>query len=120
MRSKRAFTLIELLVVIAIIGLLLAIIMPALKKAKAYAQKINCQSNLHQFGVAMSIYETEYNYNFRNFKTAIGMNNNDLRKHWFWEGGTGDYSHELRPNAIRDVMNAGLLPDNKLFFCPGL
>lgn len=118
MRSKRAFTLIELLVVIAIIGLLLAIIMPALKKAMSYAQKINCQSNLHQFGVAMSIYETEYNYNFRNFKSAELVQ--DKNKHWFWEGGTGDYSHEDKPNAVRDIMNAGLLPDHKIFFCPGL
>lgn len=121
MRSKRAFTLIELLVVIAIIGLLLAIIMPALKKAKSYSQKISCQNNLHQFGIAMSIYESEYNYTFRNFKSAIGMTSAARRKHWFTkEGGTGDYSHEDMPNAVRDIMNAGLLPDRKIFFCPGL
>lgn len=121
MKRKQAFTLIELLVVIAIIGLLLAVVLPSLKKAASYAQKINCQSNLHQFGVAMSVYETDYNYNFRNFDSAINMSSSQLNRHWFWEGGTGDYSHEYRPNVIRDViLKADLVQSHEILFCPGL
>ncbi|MBL7215545.1 MAG: prepilin-type N-terminal cleavage/methylation domain-containing protein, partial [Phycisphaerae bacterium] len=46
MKSKKAFTLIELLVVIAIIGLLMAIIIPALRKVKKQAASIVCLANM--------------------------------------------------------------------------
>lgn len=50
------FTLIELLVVISIIALLVAILMPALGKARAQAQNVICQTNLKQYGIAMYMY----------------------------------------------------------------
>lgn len=53
---KQGFTLIELLVVIAIIALLLAIVVPALSKAKTYAEEILCKSNLHQYHIATELY----------------------------------------------------------------
>lgn len=59
--NKKAFTLIELLVVIAIIALLLSIIMPALGKAKKYAEEILCKSNLHQYSLATEMYANENN-----------------------------------------------------------
>jgi len=59
-KGTRAFTLIELLVVIAIIAILAAILFPVFSQAKQAAKQTSCVSNLHQIGLAIAMYRSDY------------------------------------------------------------
>jgi prepilin-type N-terminal cleavage/methylation domain-containing protein/prepilin-type processing-associated H-X9-DG protein len=87
------FTLIELLCVIAIVGILAAILLPALARSREYARRASCLNNLSQIGLAMHIYAQENNGQFP------------------WSGGHGD-------GQCLVELNPEYVPDQRVFVCP--
>ncbi len=58
-KTRRAFTLVELLVVVSIIALLIAILLPSLKRARNQAKDVKCRANMHQIGISVNYYSAD-------------------------------------------------------------
>jgi prepilin-type N-terminal cleavage/methylation domain-containing protein len=86
-KPSRGFTLVELLVVIAIIGILVALLLPAVQAAREAARRMQCQNNLHQIGIAL------HNYHDANRKFPPGIT---WPNRTFWSGHLLPYM-EQRP-----------------------
>lgn len=78
---RRGFTLIELLVVISIIALLVAILMPALNKAREQAKSAVCKSNLKQWGLIWAMYTDDYEGRYPN-GGQVENSNMGSKGHW--------------------------------------
>jgi prepilin-type N-terminal cleavage/methylation domain-containing protein len=87
MSKRNGFTLVELLVVVSIIALLLAILLPALNRARQTAQGIACTTQLRQFGMAIHLYAQENN----NYLPITWPGNNPQPRYKNWWSALAEY-----------------------------
>jgi len=101
--NKKAFTLVELLVVISIISMLIAILLPALNKAKALAVRVKCASNLKQIHTAMNIYSDDNDNFYPAGDDPVNPPN------WLWMGRGFRLFVEPYLGMEKGAKNAGVL-----------
>lgn len=118
-RPRPAFTLIEVLVVVAIVGLLVALLMPSLSRAREQARLVACKSNLHQLGVSITTYAhptgvIPFGPNVQAIPPMLEDNDGTKAANQIW---TGPQSPALNHMGLGLLMNRALAYP-ELMYCP--
>ena len=127
MKRKQGFTLVELLVVIAIIALLMAVLLPALNKAREQARRVVCASNIKQIGVAMMAYTSDndkmpwYGETYQKVPPANGHDTGTIHPFVVYRDDQryGDpTTGPLIPMRLACLYARNYVSDPKMFYCP--
>jgi prepilin-type N-terminal cleavage/methylation domain-containing protein/prepilin-type processing-associated H-X9-DG protein len=122
LRERNGFTLVELLVVIAIIGVLVALLLPAVQAARESARRMQCSNKLKQLTLALMNYQDVC----KSFP-AQGLPSNNATSHWGWGPMIFPYMElqslydSLNPNSgMAPGSSAGTLPPAQTLFGGGM
>jgi prepilin-type N-terminal cleavage/methylation domain-containing protein len=114
-RRRAAFTLVELLVVIGVIALLMGILLPALSKARASANRVVCLSNVRQLYTGILMYCNDNDGWFPTCAApADGISYAQMNEDWIW----WEANRNLDDSAIAKYLAAGGEKFQKLLRCP--
>lgn len=124
--SRVGFTLVELLVVIGIIAIMIALLMPALNKARRSAQQVACQSNIRQIGMAFLTFAADHRGHLPGIQGAVGPQAE------YWQGDWLGNAYDTAGNPINgdttayfdSIPQGGTLykylgQSGKTLLCPG-
>lgn len=103
-RGLRGFTLVELLVVIAIIGVLIALLLPAVQQAREAARRTECINNLKQLGLALHNYHDTFNVMPPLAILGNGSGNPQAARHYTW---ISLILPQLEQGSLHDQFNFG-------------
>jgi prepilin-type N-terminal cleavage/methylation domain-containing protein/prepilin-type processing-associated H-X9-DG protein len=115
MSKRRGFTLVELLVVIAIIGILVALLLPAVQAAREAARRMSCSNNLKQFALAAHNYHDSHKSFPRYAYRPINPPGPGFRGHWEGYGVSTMMLPYMEQQNIYDQAMAAIVPgqDNR-------
>ncbi|MBP7049826.1 MAG: type II secretion system protein [Phycisphaerae bacterium] len=113
MKDRAGFTLIELLVVIAIIAMLMAIVLPALQRARDEARDVVCKSNLKGVGIGIAMYLEDHDHTMPDLHTYTDYTNGHL-----WWDSRGYPLRAGDDHAYWGIAFIDYVRERKLFGCP--